>query len=100
MPEAKLSSPITLKNRALWFGKIQLHDDRIVISGWTWTGPIEEKIQLSEITSLEKWSVTEGQNFRLSRDGGAPVQGRIEKGAELWALEFEDDERVELKRRH
>lgn len=104
MSEAKLSSPVTLKNRALWFGKIELQEDQIVISGWRWTGPVKETIPIADINSFEKWTVLKGQNFRLNRDGDpdgqqSPLRGRIEKKIGLWALELEK-KGVEVKMRH
>jgi hypothetical protein len=100
MPTPRLSSPVTLKNCALWFGEIELHEGKIVISGWTWTGPVEKEIPLSDTTTFEKWTVQEGPNFRLHFSEGNSVFGRIEKGAGLWGLELEDDEGIKVRQRH
>ena len=102
MPEPKLSSSVTLKDRALWSGEIELHEDKIVISGWAWTGPVEETVALSTVSRFYKWTTSADSkrpNFRLSVNGAPSISGQI-KGAELWASELEDDERVEVKRRH
>lgn len=96
---AKLSAPVTLKGRSLWFGKIKLYEDELVISGWTWSGPTEETLPLPSITTFETWSVRDGTNFRLGIDGAAPIRGRIEEGLGLWEVTLDTDERVDVKRR-
>jgi len=96
----KLSSSIMLEDHTLWFGKMILHEDKIVISGWDWTGPVEESIPLAKINRFEKWTVSEGPNFRLHRENGRPLFGRIEKGIGFWEREIKADDRVELKNRH
>lgn len=80
--------------------KIELHEDAVVISGWTWSGPVEETIPLKTITAFEKWITPKGQNFCFVRNGEPLIRGRIERGAELRALELKNDENIELKRRH
>jgi hypothetical protein len=95
-----LSSPVTLEAPNLWFGHIHLYEDEIVISGWTWTGPVDEAIPFSSVSGFEKWTVRKGQNFRLGRNGKPSIRGRIERGAELWASMLEEDERIKVKRRH
>ncbi|MFB6098968.1 MAG: hypothetical protein ABEK84_07650 [Salinibacter sp.] len=99
--DSLLESSLSLENRSLWFGNIQLYPDEVVISGWSWTGPVEERIPIDEIEMVEKWTVTEGLNFRLrSMNGRAPVFGRIEEGAKFWEVTFDQDDRIELKKRH
>ena len=100
MTEPILSSSVTLENRTLWFGKIELHEDQVVISGWTWRGVSEERIPLGDITSFEKWSVQKGPNFRLHFGQGHSVFGRIEQGIGFWAQELRRGERIKVTRRH
>lgn len=100
MSEATLSSPLSLKNGTLWFGEIELHEEKIVISGWTWDGPFEKDIPIRKITAFETWANRKGPNFRLRIDGEASIQGRIEKGLGLWQNTLETDGRVQFKRRH
>jgi hypothetical protein len=96
--EPKLSSPVTLKDRALWFGEIELYEDEIVISGWTWTDPVKEEIPLSNVKRFHRWPPRrKGQNFHVSREDNPSRGGRIEKGLSLWTSELED-EGVEVKR--
>lgn len=100
MSEATLSSPLSLRDCTLWFGKIKLHEDKIVISGWTWDGPFEKDIPIRKITAFETWANRKGPNFRLQIDEGVSIQGRIEKGLGLWQNTLETDERVRFQRRH
>lgn len=97
--DARLSASVTLEDRSLWFGEIELYEDAIVVSGWTWSGPTAETIPLPSVTMFETWSERDGTNFRLGIDGAAPVQGRIRKGIGLWEVTLETDERVDVKRR-
>ncbi len=96
---ARLSSPVTLTGRLLWFGQLQLHEDDIVISGWTWSGPTTEIIPLRDVALFETWSDRDGTNFRVEIDGTCPIRGRIQAGIGLWEAKMETDERVVLKRR-
>ena len=97
--DAKLSSPVTLKGQTLWFGKIELYENEIVISGWTWSGPVAEEIPIPSLLLFETWSERQGTNFRLEIDGAPPTRGRIESGVGLWESKMETDERVDLQRR-
>lgn len=100
MPVAKLSSRLTLKDRAFWFGEIELREDQIVISGWTWNGPLEKKIPIRRVTTFETWwGGQDRTNFQLVVEEGAPIRGRIEKGKGRWEAKMKTDERVDLKRR-
>ncbi|MEF8866667.1 MAG: hypothetical protein V5A20_12990 [Salinibacter sp.] len=102
MSTATLSSPVALLDRTLWFGEIQLHDDGITISGWTWGGTFQKQIPLREITVFETWASegTKNNYFRLRIDGEASVRGQIESDIGLWEVHMEADERVDLKRRY
>lgn len=97
--DVRLSSPAALKDRSLWFGKIELYENDIVISGWTWSGPTVERIPISNLLLFETWAEREGTNFRLEIDGELPIRGRIETGVGLWEAKMDTDERVTLKRR-
>lgn len=99
MADDNLSSPVTLKNRTLWFGEIELKAEEVLISGWTWSGPTEKTIPIRSITTFETWTKREGTNFRLRINGEAPIRGRIKKGLGLWEAKMESDERVDLRRR-
>lgn len=104
MADDNLSSPVALENKTLWFGKIELKADEILISGWTWSGPAGKAIAIRSITTFETWTEREGTNFRLKINGleingKAPIRGRIKKGLGLWQLKMEGDERVDLRRR-
>jgi len=96
-----LRSSIALEHRSLWFATIVLHDDEILISGWSWTGRVTERIPIKEITTVERWTVGEGPNFRFqSTNGRTPVFGRVQDKAKFWEKALEKDERVEVKLRH
>lgn len=99
--EAILTSPITLRNRSIWFTEIELYREGIVISGWTWTGPVTERFPAGEIDLVEKWTVTLGPNFRLRpADRRQPAFGRIHRGAKFWELALDRHERIDLQLRH
>lgn len=100
MSEATLSSPLSLRGRTSWFGEIELHDEKIVISGWGWDGPFREEIPIQKITAFETWSHRGGTNFRLRIENRASVRGKIKKGLGLWQTKLETDERIHFKRRH
>jgi hypothetical protein len=100
MATPRLSSPLVLEDRTLWFGTIELYEDTVVISGWGWWGPVSETIPLERIAVFEKWTTLKGQNFCFVCDERASVWGRIEQGVELWALELKNEQGIELKRRH
>lgn len=100
MPEATLSSPLSLKDRTLWFGEIELYDEKIVISGWAWDGPFRKTIPIRKVTAFETWSHRKGTNFRLRIEDQASVRGTIETGLGLWQTKLETDERVHFKRRY
>ncbi|GEM_PF-2165244 len=97
--ENVLQAPVTLKGRALWFGKIALRTNKIVVSGWTWRGPITQAIPLRDILMFETWAEREGSNFRVELNDGAPIRGRIREGIGLWEAQLDTDERVDLRRR-
>jgi len=100
MPESTLTSPVTLLDRTL-FGEIQLYDDHVVVTGWTWTGPLHEEIPIREIIVFETWAGGKGDNyFRIRRNEGASVRGEIGAGIGLWEVQMEADERIDLKRQH
>jgi len=100
MSEPTLSSPVALLDRTLWFGEMQLRDDEITISGWTWRGSFRRQVPIREITVFETWAGEGNNYFRLRIDGDASVKGRITAGIGLWEVHMEGDERVDLKRRH
>lgn len=89
-----------MKDHPVWFGEIELREVEIVIFGWTWSGLVEETIPLNNVPRFKKWTLPNRQNCRLGRDGKPSIRGRIEMGVQLWTSEWEDDERIKLKRRH
>ena len=95
-----LSSSFQLERGTLWFGTIELYENKIVVSGWTWTGPVETQVSIDDIRHVEKWTVQEGPNFRIVENGNGNIYGRIETGAKFWADAFKEDDRVRLKLRH
>lgn len=97
--DAKLSSSVTLTDQSLWFGKMELHENAILISGWSWSGPTTKRIPLATLVLFETWSERDGTNFRLEIDGGPPIRGRIKERLGLWEVKMDADERVHLKRR-
>lgn len=87
------------ERQTLWFGRIELTEHNIFISGWSWTGPIERLVSLDAIHVVERWEVTEGPNFVLDTERHGALRLRIQ-GAWHWQKAFRNDSRIELKRRH
>lgn len=58
-----------------------------------------ERIALSDIEAVEKWSSTAGPNFRIHSDGRArPLELRV-KGAFFWERALRE-RGITVKRRH
>ena len=93
-------SPSSLEGGTLWFGRIELQEVRIIITGWRWTGPMEETISLGNAIVVEKWTVQEGPDVRIHRKNRSPICGRIERGDHFRKQKLQEDDRVELKMRH
>lgn len=99
--EPVIKSTIALKNRSLWWARLTLYEDELVLTGWTWTGPQEERIPIDGVDLVEKWTVTLGPNIRVhTADDRTPIFGRIHKGTKFWELAIEKHEHIELKLRH
>lgn len=99
--EPVIDSNITLENRSLWWARLSLYEEELVLSGWTWTGPQEERIPIEDVELVEKWTVTLGPNIRVhTTDGRPPIFGRVHKGAKFWELIIERHERIQLRLRH
>jgi hypothetical protein len=98
--EPILSKPATARDsRVRWLGCLDLYDEELVLSGWGWTGPAEERIPLSSIDAVEKWSATEGPNLRIhSQDRSRPLELRV-TGAVFWAQALQE-RGVTVKRKH
>ena len=98
--DPRLYSSITLEHRNWWFVTIEYYHEEFVLSGWTWTGFVTERLPMDEVAVIEKWTVTHGPNFRFhTTDSSHTVFGRIHKHAKFWKLALEKDDRVELKLR-
>ena len=95
-----LSRPVVSHSGSTcWSAHLELYDKALVLSGWGWTGPIRERIALSDIEAIEKWTSTAGPNFRIHSDGRAdPLELRV-TGAFFWERAFRD-RGVTVKRRH
>jgi len=82
------SSPLatagaSLPDRRLWFGSAELHRTCIHVSGWQWTGPYEQRIDLADLERVETRPRAERPNVRLHTD--ASVQPlHLETGVMLW----------------
>jgi hypothetical protein len=94
-----LSSSVSVERQTLWFERIELIEHNVVISGWSWTGPIERPISLDAIRVVDRWEVTEGPNFVFQTERHGALRLRIQ-GAWHWQKAFQKDPRIELKRRH
>lgn len=98
--EPRLRSSITLEHRNWWFVTIEYYQEEFILDGWAWKGPVTERIPMDEVALVEKWTVTQGPNFRFhTTNSSRTVFGRIHKHAKFWELALEKDDRVELKLR-
>lgn len=78
-----LISKVSLPDQTLWFGRAELHDTHIHISGWHWTGRREQYIDLKDLQQVETWSRADGPNMILHTSEGDRSLC-IEKGIMLW----------------
>ena len=95
-----LSKPVVSHSGSTrWCEHLELYDQALVLSGWEWTGPMEERIALSDIEVVEKWTSTAGPNFRIHSDGREHSLELRVKGAFFWEQALHN-RGVTVKRRH
>jgi hypothetical protein len=100
-PNGPLSFDVDLERKPLWFGTLVLYDDHLKISGWSWTGPLQETIRFEHIPVVERWSTPkQGPNFIIHRTQGSALHCRVGNGAFYLANAFKEDATIKLKRRH
>jgi hypothetical protein len=78
-----LSSDASLPEQTLWFGEAELHETCIVVSGWTWSGRYERRIDINDIEQAETWSRSGGANLVLHIDTNHELL-RLKTGIMLW----------------
>lgn len=78
-----LSTRVSLPDQTLWFGRAELHDDYIHVSGWHWTGRHERYIDLDDLERVDTWSRTDGPNMIL-RTPDTVQHLQLRKGIMLW----------------
>jgi len=99
--EPRLRSDVALRQRTLWLGKMELYEDELAISGWTWTGSVWRPIPITEIRQVEKWPAPEGTvNLVIRPENRDDFYCRVEGGIFYWVKEFRDDERTDMEIRH
>lgn len=99
--EPRLRSDVALRQRTLWLGKMELYEDELAISGWTWTGSVWRPIPIEEIRQVEKWPAPEGMvNLVIRPENRDDFYCRVEGGIFYWVKEFREDERTDVEIRH
>ncbi|PQJ34157.1 hypothetical protein BSZ35_05665 [Salinibacter sp. 10B] len=91
-----LRSALTLQRRTLWLGTIALYDDRLSITGWSWTGAVDHTLPLDEIRLVEIWPVPRGVNLAIFPEQGASLYCRIAEDILRWGRAFRGEDRVNL----
>lgn len=79
-----LESSVSLPDRTLFFGRAELYDTHIHISGWRWTSRYERRIDLRNLDRVETWSRASEVNMVLHVENEAAQSLRLEKGVMLW----------------
>ena len=84
-----LSTRCSLPGKSLWFGRAELYEERICLSGWTWSGRFQREIPLPVIERV-KWWAAEEVNFvlYLCHDRVVPIQ--LHRNAGIWNYELRD----------
>lgn len=101
VPDARRSFDLTLENQTLWLGTLDLHDDHLSISGWSWTGPLQEDLPFDHIYLVERWPPTRnGPNFVIYRKQSSALHCKVDGGAFYLANVFKKKEGITLKRKH
>jgi hypothetical protein len=88
--DPRLSTRCTIPGLSLWFGKAQLFDDRVRLTGWTWSGRYERVIPLQHIDRVKWWAVMEDVNFLLHLRDGSAVPLYLHRNAGTWNYEVRD----------
>jgi len=84
-----LSTDVSLPDQTLWFGQAELYDTFIYVSGWTWTGRYERRIEVNDIEQAETWSRSGGANLVLYI-GNTREPLRLKTGIMLWHWKLKD----------
>lgn len=104
MPEDRdpeLTSALALRRRMLWLGKLELYEDHLAISGWTWSGSVWYPLPIDDIRAVEKRpSHPRTSNFVIQPEDRRNFYCQIENGVFYWVKEFREDERIELEVQH
>lgn len=78
-----LETEALLPDRTLWFGRAELYERGMRITGWTWTGRYDEYIDLGEMDRIETWTRSEGANV-LVHTSGTTHRLRLKSGVMRW----------------
>lgn len=93
--EPILSSNLSLTDRSLWFGTLELYPDFLSISGWQWTGPFERHIPIDDIKKIVKGGGHEGPNLFIQTEDEI-LKCHVE-GVGFWHQEFKSNDHIEFK---
>jgi len=84
-----VSSKVHLPNQTLWFGRAELYDTHLQISGWHWRGRYARRVDLSDLERVETRPRSGDVNALLhTSDGTHPLH--LETGLMLWHWKLKD----------
>lgn len=85
-----LQTKATTVDSSLWFGRAALYPDRIVLTGWSWTGRVRRTFPLDQVDVIETWSHSEGANVRVHFDDGERQSLRLKESLGLWYWQLKE----------
>jgi hypothetical protein len=91
-----LRSALTLQRSTLWLGTMALYEDRLSITGWSWTGRVDRTLSLDDVRLVEMWPVPRGVNLAIYPTDGGPLFCRVAEDLLRWVNEFRKDDRTSL----
>lgn len=94
--DAILRSALTLQRSTLWFGTMTLFENRLSITGWSWTGRVDRTLPLDDVRLVEMWPVPRGVNLAIYPEDGRPLFCRVAEDLLLWVNELREDDRTSL----
>jgi len=78
-----LKAGVSLPDRTLWFGCVELYGSCIYVSGWQWTGLYEQHIDLADLDRVVTGTGGAGANLTAHIDGSVQPF-HLESGVMLW----------------
>lgn len=82
-----ITAPSGVPGHSLWFGRAKLFEDKIVITGWEWTGSYRQTVPLDQIDSA-RWLPREDYCIVLymKDDSRRLIDVKVRAGLWYWEL--------------